>query len=50
MNLYNNVIAYLYNNILTSNKPLCGRGDLWVQPIHVLYHFIIVYLFSYWYG
>ena len=27
MNLYNNTIAYIYNNILASNKPLCGRGE-----------------------
>ena len=27
MNLYNNVIAYIYNNILTSNKLLCGRRE-----------------------
>ena len=27
MNLYNNAIAYIYNNILTSNKPLCVRGE-----------------------
>ena len=27
MNLYNDVIAYIYNNILTSNKLLCGREE-----------------------
>ena len=27
MNLYNNMIAYIYNNLLTSNKPPCGRGQ-----------------------
>ena len=27
MNLSNNMIAYIYNNILTSNKPPCGRGE-----------------------
>ena len=27
MNLYNNAIAYIHNNILTSNKLLCGRGE-----------------------
>ena len=27
MNLNNSAIAYIYNNTLTSNKPLCGRGE-----------------------
>ena len=27
MNLYNNTITYIYNKILTSNKPMCGRGE-----------------------
>ena len=27
MNLYNNVIAYIYNKILTSNKPPCGKRE-----------------------
>ena len=26
MTLYNSMIAYIYNNILTSVKPPCGRG------------------------
>ena len=27
MNLYNNAIAYIYNNILISNKPPCGKRE-----------------------
>ena len=27
MKLYNSMIAYIYNNILASVKPSCGRGE-----------------------
>ena len=27
MNLYNNMTAYIYNNILASNKLPCDRGE-----------------------
>ena len=39
MNLYIHAIAYIYNNILASNKPLCGRGEsLGTNPY--MYYFI----------
>ena len=50
MKLYNSTIAYIYNNNLTSVKHHAVGESPWVQPIHILNHSIIVYLFSYWYG
>ena len=55
MNLYNNAIAYIYNNILTSNKPLCSRGES-LDTVHIciisfhnsIFIFILVWVGGLW--
>ena len=51
MKLYNSMIAYLYNNNLTSVKPPCGRGEslgtahTYIKPFHnSIFVFILVWV------